>query len=128
MKALWAERLRRRARAVRARARVRRWQYRQRDLAAGVWFRLRRVLADAREAYEISAAESQRLADEGYRPEPCGRELAPPKTIVFIDEERARRLTERQPLRVGLDPALLAARAIALVPFAAGRVKRAARG
>jgi hypothetical protein len=46
------ERMQDRARSVRARAAVRGWQYRQRHLAAGVCFRLRRVLADARAMVE----------------------------------------------------------------------------
>lgn len=115
------DRMRARARAVRTRARVRSWTYRQRNLAAGVWFRLRRVLADASAAYEISDEDARRLVAEGYRPEPCGGEVAPEKTILFVDERRLSKIETRRPIRVGLGPDLLAARAIAVVPFDEGR-------
>lgn len=111
------ERLRARARAVVARAEVRRWQYRQRHLAAGVWYRLRRVLADAREAYVISADDAGRLVSEGYRAEPCGAGLEPPKTILVVDPSRLSAIDSRRPIPVGLGPDLLTAPAIALVAF-----------
>jgi len=60
------QRMRARARAVRTRAHVRAWKYRQRNLAAGVWFRLRRVLADAKAAYVISDEDARRLLADGY--------------------------------------------------------------
>jgi hypothetical protein len=111
------ERMRARARAVRARAMVQSWSYRQRHLAAGAWFRLRRVLADARAAYTISEEDARRLTAEGYRPEPCGRDVAPEKTILFVDERRLSRIETRRPIPIGLGPEFLAARAIALLPF-----------
>jgi hypothetical protein len=106
-----------RARAARTRAEVRRWDYRQRNLAAGVWFRLRRVLADARAAYVISEADAQRLTAEGYAVEPCGAELSPEKTILFVDEARLSMVASREPIPVELGPPLLGATAIALVAF-----------
>ena len=115
------DRLRERARVVRTRAAVRSWEYRQRNLAAGVWFRLRRMLADAREALVISDEDARRLIAEGYRPEPCGRQVAPEKTILFVDEPRLATLTGCRSIPVGLGPEFLAARAIALVPFDASR-------
>ncbi|MGH9253327.1 MAG: hypothetical protein ACRD3C_02025 [Vicinamibacterales bacterium] len=111
------ERMRARARAVRAHARIRTWKYRQRNLAAGVWFRLRRVLADAEAAYAISDEEAGRLLDEGYECVACGREVAPAKTIVFVDAQRLDRLESRRPIRVDLGPAFLTAPAVALVRF-----------
>ncbi len=111
------DRMRKRVRAVRARASVRSWTYRQRNLAAGVWFRLRRVLADAQTAYEISVEDARRLVGEGYRPEPCGREVAPEKTIVFVDQARLSGIATRRRIPVGLGPVFLAASVIALVPF-----------
>ena len=104
-------------RAVKARARVRSWTYRQRNLAAGVWFRLRRVLAQAQTAYDIPEEEARGLLAEGYRPEPCGGEVAPEKTILFVDEARLSRIATRRQIPVGLGPEFFAARAIALVPF-----------
>lgn len=111
------ERMRTRARAVRARAATQSWSYRQRNLAAGVWFRLRRVLADAQAAYEISGEEARQLVVEGYRPEQCGREVVPEKTILFVDPARLSRLATRRPIRVGLGPDFLAATNVALVRF-----------
>jgi hypothetical protein len=106
-----------RARAARTRAEVRRWNYRQRDLAAGVWFRLRRVLADARAAYVISEADGQQLMAEGYAVEPSGNQLAPEKTILFVDEARLSMVASRQPIPVELGPAFLGATTVALVAF-----------
>ena len=110
-------RLQRRVRGVRARQCVRAWEYRQRDLAHGVWFRLRRVLADAREAYVVSEEEAARLLEEGYLAEPVGAEISPAKSIVFVDEARLAALATRQSIRVGLGPDFLAASAVVLVPF-----------
>lgn len=115
----------RRAREVRARSLVRRWQYRQRHLAAGVWFRLRRVLADAERAFVIDAGDARQLAEEGYIPEPCGAEIAPPKTILFVDEKRLAGLASRRPVPVTLGPDLLTETAIALIPFHARRIRKA---
>ena len=111
------DRLRARVRAVRTRAEVRAWQYRQRNLAAGVWFRLRRVLADAKEAYVIDDEDARRLLAEGYEAVASGGEVAPPKTMVFVDERRLARIVSRRWMPVGLGSAFLAAGAIALVRF-----------
>lgn len=111
------ERMRVHARTVRARAQVRAWKYRQRNLAAGVWFRLRRALADAKAAYVISDEDARRLLAEGYEGVACGREVAPEKAIVFVDERRLDRVESRRPIRVDLGTAFLAASAIALVRF-----------
>ena len=118
------EAMERRAREVRARSLVRRWQYRQRHLAAGVWFRLRRVLADAELAFVIHDEEARRLVEEGYIAEPCGDELAPPKTIVFVDDERLASIASRRSVPVTLGPELLTHTALALVPFDGRRVRR----
>lgn len=111
------ERMRARARAVRTRAEIRAWKYRQRNLAAGVWLRLRRALADAKAAYVISDDDARRLLAEGYEGAACGREVAPPKTIVFVDERRLDRVETRRRIRVDLGAAFLEASAIALVKF-----------
>ena len=118
------ERLRARARAVRTRATVRTWQYRQRNLAAGVWFRLRRVLADAVAAYVITDEDARRLQAEGYQPEPCGREVSPEKTILFVDARALATIESRQPIQVAFGPDFLAASALALVPFDEARLRR----
>ena len=110
------ERMKARAHAVRTRAAVRSWNYRQRNLAAGVWFRLRRVLADARAAYVISDEDARRLVAEGYRAEACGLDVAPEKTILFVDERRLSKV-DTWPIPLGLGPEFLAAKAIALIAF-----------
>ncbi len=111
------ERMRTRARLVRTRAAIRAWQYRQRNLAAGVWLRLRRVLADARSAYEIADEDARRLVAEGYRPERCGAELSPAKTLLFVERDRLARVASAREIPVGLGPEFLAARSVALVRF-----------
>jgi hypothetical protein len=110
-----------RARKLRARLAVRAWEYRQRHNASGVWFRLRRVLAEAEEAYAISEADAEHLVREGCTPEPVGAELEPRKTLLFVAPERLAGLQSRAPLRVALDAKMLGARCIALVRFRALR-------
>ena len=109
----------RRLRELRSRVLVRAFTHRQRRHAGGVWFRLRRVLADAREAYVISADEANRLIAEGCQPEPVGRELAPPRIILLLPRERVARLASARPLAVHLNADLLSAECLALVPFEA---------
>jgi hypothetical protein len=110
-------RLERRARAVRARAAVRSWQYRQRHHAAGAWFRLRLALTRAREAVVLTDDEARQLVAEGYRPQPAGAELSPPKVVLEVDAARLRALPPRPRLPIALGLEFFAARAIALVPF-----------
>jgi len=109
--------MRARAHAVRTRAAIRSWKYRQRNLAAGVWFRIRRVLADAKEAYVISEADAQQLIAEGCKPEPCGGQLAPEKVIIFVDPARLAQIESRRQMPVRLCPEFLMATTVALVPF-----------
>jgi hypothetical protein len=106
-----------RVKAVRARARIRRWEYRQRDLAHGSWDRFRSALAHAREAYAIDDATAAALIVEGSSTDDRGRGLEPPRTIIWITAERAARLTGARPLALRLDAEFLAARCLALVPF-----------
>jgi hypothetical protein len=112
------ERMHARARAVRTRAAIRSWEYRQRDLAAGVWLKLRRALAGARAADAFAPEEAERLVAEGYRIEPCGRALAPEKAILVVDSPRVEQIAGRRPIRVGLGPDFFVANAVAPVPFA----------
>jgi hypothetical protein len=110
-------RLQRRARGVRARALVRRWEYRQRHHAAGVWFRLRLLLTGAREALPLSEDEVRMLVGEGYTPDPAGADIAPARVLLVVDDGRARQLPPRPALPLRLGPEFFAAPAIALVPF-----------
>jgi len=107
----------RRVRQVRSRAAVRAWEYRQRHLAKGVWFRLRRLLAEASSAWEIPEAACSRLMTEGFCPEAVGEELEPRKTLLFVPETRLSGIPDRRLLPLRLGPELLAARHIALVRF-----------
>ncbi len=110
----------RRLRELRSRLLVRAWDYRQRRHARGVWFRLRRVLADASEAYAISAEEARQLVAEGHAPESVGEELSPARLILFVTAERAKQLTSARPLAVRLSTELLGTDCLALARFERG--------
>lgn len=110
--------LERRLRQLRSRVLVRSWEYRQRRHARGAWFRLRRVLADAAEAYAISPEVACELVAEGYRPESVGAEFQPPKTIIVIPQGRVARIPGARRLTLRLNGELLLADHLALVPFA----------
>src|SRR5262249_142808 len=94
---------------------VRAWEYRQRKHSKGVWFRLRRILADAATAYAIPDAEVARLLSAGFAPEPVGAELEPPRRIFFVAAERVTAIHGRRELPLRLGPELLAERNVALV-------------
>jgi len=106
-----------RVKAVRARARVRRWEYRQRNLAHGAWDRFRAALAHAREAYAIDDATATALLAEGCEADDRARGLEPPRTLIWISAERATELVGARPIALRLDAELLASRCLALVPF-----------
>jgi hypothetical protein len=110
--------LEKRLRELRSRILVRSWGYRQRAHAHGVWFRLRRVLADARSAHEIPRDEARRLVEEGYRVSAVGAELEPPKLIVFAPAKRVARIPSARSLPVQMSGELLAAECLALTTFA----------
>jgi hypothetical protein len=111
------EALHRRAKAVRSRAAIRRWEYRQRHHANGVWFRLRRAMAEADYALEVDADELAHLAVlPEVRSMAVGAELEPAKSILLITKAEAATVRgARLPLR--LDARFLAARNIVLVQF-----------
>jgi hypothetical protein len=118
--------LEQRLRQFRSRMLVRSWDYRQRHHARGVWFRLRRVLADASAAYAVTREDAAALVAEGYSAEPVGQELEPSKLIVFAPATRVERLASARVLTVRLSAELLAAEALALVPFVPHRAMRKA--
>jgi hypothetical protein len=97
---------------------VRSWDYRQRHHARGVWFRFRRVLADASEAYAVTREDAAELLAEGFKAEPVGQEIEPPKLVVFAPAARVVRLASARALTVRLSTELLAADCLVLVPFA----------
>jgi hypothetical protein len=110
----------RRLREMRSRVLVRAFDDRQRGHARGVWFRLRRVLTLAREAYVVPRDEGERLIAEGHRPDPVGRELEPPRIVLFVPAERVTEIASARPLAVRLSAELLSAECLALVPFPTG--------
>jgi hypothetical protein len=110
--------LERRLRQQRSRVLVRSWEYRQRRHARGAWYRLRRALAAAVEAYVVSPGVARQLLAEGYRPESVGAEFHPPKLIVFVESARVSQIPEAQSVPVRLGVELLAAEHLILVPFA----------
>ena len=107
----------RRLRDQRARVLVRSFGYRQRHHAHGLWFRFRRVLADAAAAYVISEADARTLVNEGCQVEPVGRQLQPPKIIVSVPPERMAQIASARPVPVRLGGELLTAPCLGLVPF-----------
>jgi hypothetical protein len=109
--------LERRVTELRARVQVRSWEYRQRHHARGVWFRLRRVLAEASAAFVVAPEDAAALVAEGCRPELVGEALEPPKLIVFAPSERVARIGSARavPVRLGRD--VLEARHLVLTPF-----------
>ena len=109
--------LERRVRQFRSRVLVRSWNYRRRQHAHGVWFRLRRVLADASAAYVIPPDEARKLVAEGLQPEPVGNEIVPPKLIVFVPDGRLAEITSARSVPVRLGGELLDAEALALTRF-----------
>lgn len=110
-------RLEERAKAVRAKAAVRAWEYRQRHHAKGVWFRLRRLLAATASAWSLPEAEARRLIAEGCEPADVGSLLEPPKLLVVVPEKRLETISGLEPVDLRLGPELLAAPCLALVPF-----------
>jgi hypothetical protein len=109
-----------RIRQLRSRVLVRSWDYRQRRHARGIWFRLRRLLADASQAYAITRQDADLLVAEGHRVEPLGRELEPPKLILFAPAARLAGIASRRPLAVRLSADLMLADCLALVAFQDG--------
>ena len=109
--------LERRLRQLRSRGLVRSWEYRQRRHARGVWFRLRRVLAEASEVYVIPCEEARKLIAEGYRAEAVGEELEPPKLMVFVPADRLALIGSARSVPVRLSRELLTAECLALTPF-----------
>jgi hypothetical protein len=110
----------RRVKEIRARVRVQRWRYRQRDLASGAWDRFREALAMARVAYAIDEVQYAALVAEGLPTDDRGRSLMPERRIVWLSADRARALGAPR-IDLHLNAAMLACTYLALVPFEAGR-------
>ncbi|MCD4751172.1 MAG: hypothetical protein K8R59_17500 [Thermoanaerobaculales bacterium] len=106
-----------RARKVRAQALIRTWEYRQRNHSKGVWFRLRRVLADAESAFAIPFSDVELLEEEGLTREPVGNEIQPQKAIIFVPAARLEKIPDKRRLQVALDEEFFAAPCVALRRF-----------
>jgi hypothetical protein len=96
----------------------RRWEYRQRNHARGVWFELRRALAEASHAYVIPEATSRALTEAGVEPLAVGTRLHPAKTLIMMSAAEVASLPDAREIPVGLGADFLAARHVALVRFA----------
>jgi hypothetical protein len=107
----------RRVQAIRARCLVRRWEFRQRNLARGAWARFREALALAAAAYVIDDTMAELLVAEGFDVDRRGEQLQPARRLVWIDADRAAQLGPATRVQLHLDAPLLAAPALALVPF-----------
>ncbi|MEZ4222217.1 MAG: hypothetical protein R3B13_14875 [Polyangiaceae bacterium] len=103
--------------AMRARRSILRWEFRQRNLAKGVWFRLRRRLADAERVFVITPESAAQLIGEGIEPLAVGQQLQPPLNLFVLSGDRAVRLAEAREIAVRLSAELLTARNLVLVPF-----------
>jgi hypothetical protein len=106
-----------RARKIHERKLVLAWEYRQRAHSKGTWFRLRRALVDAKEAWEIGESDAEELVERGIEPLAVGRELEPPKRLFVTTAELLETLSSRRQIRVGLSADLLQAKNVVLVPF-----------
>ncbi len=71
----------------------------------------------ARDAYAIDETTFRALITDGNPPDARGSGLEPPRQIVWIDEDRARRLSGAIRLELRLNAALLGAPVLALVAF-----------
>ena len=105
-----------RVRRMRERALVRSWVFRQRRYAKGAWYRLRRVLVDAAQAWIIDDPDADRLEGDGHAPLPVGSEFAPPKRLFFLTETELSAIPHRWSVPVRLCCELLQARNLVLIP------------
>ena len=109
--------LEQRARQYRSRMLIRAWDYRQRNHARGVWYSLRRLLADTSHAYVVSSDDAALLRTEGFAVEAVGNAVEPPKTIVCAPQTRVANLVSAREVPVSLGGDLLSAECLVLVPF-----------
>jgi hypothetical protein len=112
------ERLAERARAIRSRAAVRRWELRQLHHAAGAWHRLSRRLALTRRAWVIDDDVATALLAAGQAPDPAGLAFEPPLRWFVLSDAHVRTLAGAREIALQASPELLACRNLALVPFA----------
>jgi len=104
-----------RIREIRARGRIRRWEYRQRNLAHGAWLRFRTALAQAERAFRISPELYAALAAGGAKIDDRGAGLEPPRHIVWISRAQAAGFAGTRERVLRLDGEMLAAEELTLV-------------
>lgn len=109
--------LQRRVRRHRSRLVTRAWEYRQRHLAYGVWFRWRCLLAQSERAYAVEPDEARRLVALGGRAAAVGDELQSPRPVVVLPVGMEGDLRQARALPVSLSADMLMAPALILVPF-----------
>jgi hypothetical protein len=106
-----------RVRQMSERALIRAWEYRQRNLSKGVWFRLRRVLTDASRAFVVTAEQANQLESMGCHPLPIGEELEPKKRIFMLHEQQLANSSAYRRVPVRLSREILDAPNLVLVSF-----------
>jgi hypothetical protein len=111
------EKLRARAKAVRSRALIRRYELRQLPYSRGVWYRLRRLLAGSARVLVVSPEQMEVLLGAGLAPSQVGAELSPAKAIVCVTPERARGLPFVREISPALSAELLGEMYLVLVSF-----------
>jgi hypothetical protein len=112
-----AEKLHARLRAIRARVAIQRYEARQTNHAAGVWFRIQRLLAFSSRAWVINDDDARSLMAAGRQPHPSGLELEPPRRFFVLREEEAVSLASAHEIAVQSSAEMLVAPALALVLF-----------
>ena len=112
-----ADSLHRRLKKLKSRVLIHRWELRQRDYSKGSWFRLRRALSSADEAYSIPAPAAEELESQGLKQLPVGSEFDPPLKMYWVSRLALEQISGHRRLALRLDAAFLRAGAIALVPF-----------
>ncbi len=110
------EKLHARVRHMREQSLIRAWEYRQRSSSNGVWYRFRRALVNAAEAWIISEADADALEARGCTPHPVGREFDPPKRLFFLGRDELETILQRKQVPVRLHGELLLAPSVVLLP------------
>lgn len=110
-------RLRVKLRQITERQAIRAWEFRQRKLSHGVWFRLRLALVGAESAWAIGDADAARLRASGVACFAVGHELNPKKDMFAVSRHELLRLPSRVEVPMRLGPELLYAENLVLVLF-----------
>ena len=95
----------------------RQWEYRQRNHAAGAWFRLRLLLALCEEAYVLTEGDLDSLLATGCPLHPVGSEFLPARSILLVSRDRRAKVMGLPRLPIRLGSGVLTLPRIAVVPF-----------